>query len=697
MKRIIYIVPVLLAFISFSCGSTTPVTQQNSKNMTQTDINKMPASQPAPKIKFKKPEVFKLPNGLTVIVVENHKLPRVNASLRLDNPPAQLGKKKGTDDLLSSMLGTGSQSVSKEKFNSRIDFLGANVSLHNGGFYINSLSKYFDEILQLTADQALHPKFSEEEFKTQQEKLIENLKSEEKSTPAAARRVMKKLGYGKHPYGEITLIENVKNITLRDVDNFYREEFIPNRAYLIIVGDVDAEKAKAMAENYFGKWKKIPNLHYPRYPSIKNVEKTEVDFVHMPNAEQTELKFVHRSDVLRRNPDYQKVLLMNSILGGDFNSYLNMTLREEHGWTYGARSRFGTDKYGDLFTASTSVRNSVADSAVVVSMEQINKIINEKVSDTLLYNNKQKYMGNFVLNMEKPSTIANQAYRIFVDNLPEDYYETFLQKIDAVTVDDIQAVARKYLYPDHMRIIVAGNATTTVPGLEKAGYPIKYFDKYGNPARAPKMNQKIPDGVNTSSVIDNYLEAIGVKNKIKNIQSLETVYTTQMQGMELTKTSKAMAPNLSADIMSGMGMVLMKEVFDGTKGYKESRGQKMEFTPEEIKKYKNTPQPFSVIKLKKTGKLDRIESIDGKDFYVIIDTDEGTELFFNTKTGLKEKEVQHKKVQGREMTQPILFSDYKEINGIKFPAKVTIVTGVQNMEFKLKDAKVNTLTKADFK
>jgi len=697
MKRITYILlPVLWAFISFSCGSASKVNQNKSKAMADIDINKMPESKPAPKIHFKKPEVFKLDNGLTVIVVENHKLPRVNASLRFDNQPLRLRDKKGSDNLLSGMLGTGSKNLSKDEFNSRIDFLGANVNLHKGGFNINSLSKYFEEVLKLATDQALHPEFKQEEFKIEQEKLIESLKSDDKSTPSAANRVMKKLAFGAHPYGEITLIDHVKNLSIKDVINYYQKVFKPNHAYLIVVGDVEGQKVNEMAKKYFGNWPKAHPVKGLPLPIIQNPAQTEVDFVHMPNAEQSEIKLAHRSDVRRNNPDYQKVLLMNSILGGDFNSYLNMTLREKHGWTYGARSGFGTDKYGDLFKASTSVRNSVADSVVVVTMEQINKIINEKVNDTLLYNNKQKFMGNFVLSMEKPSTIANQAYRIFVDNLPEDYYETFLQKIDAVTVDDIQEVAKKYLHPDHMRIIIAGNAAKTVPGLKKAGYPVKFYDKYGNPAEAPKMNQKIPAGVSVKNVIDKYLEVTGIKEKLNQIKSLETVYTTQVQGMELTNISKAMAPNLSANIMSGMGMVFGKEVFDGTKGYKESRGQKADMTPEEIEKHKNTPQPFAITGLLKTGKLDRIENINDTDYYVIVDTLDNTEYYFNAQTGFKEKEVKHQKVQGHEMTQPILFSNYREINGIKLPGKVVLKTGVQDMEFKLKDAKINTLTKADF-
>jgi predicted Zn-dependent peptidase len=682
----------------FSCGSTkTEVSNANKtiEKATMDDINKMPESGEAPAIKFAKPKVFKLDNGLTVIVVENHKLPRVNVSFRMDNQPVMLRDKKGSDKLLGNLFGSGSQTVSKDEFNKEIDFFGANVLFFNDGYYINTLSKYFPKVLELTIDQTIHPKFTKEEFISEQEKLIEGLKTADKSTPDAAYRVMTKLGYGKHPYGEITTVDKVKKITLPDVENYYRRNYIPNHAYLIVVGDVNANNVYNLAQKYYADWKKAPEYKGTYIPRIENVAQTEVDFVHMPEAQQTEIRAIHRSDIRRNNPDYQKVLLMNSILGGDFNSYLNMTLREKHAWTYGARSNFGLDKYGDLFIARTSVRNQVADSAVVVILEQLNKIINEKVDDTLLNNNKQKYLGNFVLEMEKPSTIARQAYRIFVDNLPEDYYETFLKKIEQVTADDIQDVAKKYLHPNQMRIIVAGNARTTVPGLKKAGFKINYFDKYGNPVSAPQVNKKTPENISVKDIVERYIKAIGGKDKISKIKSVMTSYETQMQDMTLNNTIKKMAPNKFVNILSSKGMILNKEVFNGKTGYFEMSGHKKPMDEKDIKRFIDNPQPFSVLGLLKTGKLDRMDSFDGNDYYVVVEED-NTEYYFNAKTGLKDKEVSHQEVQGRQMTQTVKFSDYKEYSGIKFPAKITLVTGVKPLEFKLKEVKFNTLTDKDF-
>jgi len=694
MKRIIYALSFFLSLAIVSCGSTKDSVVNKTNTMTS-DYNVMPEAGPAPKITFKKPIVYKLNNGMTIIVVENHKLPRVSASLRMDNPPVALKNKKGTDDLLTSLLGSGSQNMSKDQFNKKIDFYGARVSLYKSGFNINALSKYFPEVLALTADQALNPKFSTEDFKDEKNKLVEGLKMDEKSTPAAARRVTDKLAYGAHAYGESTTIETVKNINLEDVKTYYKNNFIPNNAYLVVVGDVKATDIKEMAEKAFSNWQKATVVN-SEIPVINDVAATEIDFINMPNAEQTELKVVQRSDVRKSSPDYQKVLLMNSILGGDFNSYLNMTLREDHGWTYGARSHFGSGKYGALFTASTSVRNSVADSAVVVTLAQFNKILNEKVDAETLKNTKAKYLGNFVLQMEKPSTIANQAYDVFVNNLPDDYYETFLQKVEAVTVDDVQAVAKKYLNPNKLRVVVAGKASVTVPGLEKAGFKINYFDKDGNPTEKPKMNIKIPEGVTNTTVLDKYFNAIGGKDKVKAIKSVHKKAQAEMKGRVLDFESKSMAPNSTFNSVSMMGMELSKEIFDGTKGYQMVQGQKKDFTPEEIAKKQKTTEPFSIIDLYKTAKLDRIENIDGKNYYVLIDA-EKTEYYFDQETGYLTKQIETREVQGKTMTQVISFEDYKDFEGIKFPSKTIVPMGPMKLEMILKEVKLNTLTPADFK
>ena len=325
-----------------------------------------PKSGPAPKININKPQTFALPNGLKVLVVENHKLPRVSFNLTIDNTPFAEGNKKGVDNLTSSLIGNGSVSVSKDKFNEEIDFLGANINFYSSGASASGLSKYSKRILELLADGALNPNFTQDELDKEKDKLIEGLKTEEKSVTAVASRVEGVLAYGKnHPSGEYVSEETIKNVTLEDVKNQYNSYFVPENAYLVITGDVKLKEVKKAVENLFGNWAKAtaPKL---TYTNPKNVQYTQINFVDMPNAVQSEISVINTVDLKMADADFFPVIIANQVLGGDFNSYLNMNLREAHGWTYGARSSVGFDKnQSSLFKANSQVRNMVTDSAVV--------------------------------------------------------------------------------------------------------------------------------------------------------------------------------------------------------------------------------------------------------------------------------------------------------------------------------------------
>ena len=231
-----------------------------------------PKPGPAPAINIKKPESFTLPNGLKVLVVENHKLPRVSFSLTLDNAPYAEGNKKGVDDLTSSMIGNGSMKTPKDAFNEEIDFLGADINFSASGASANCLSKYSGRILELLADGALNPNFSKEEFDKEKDKLIEGLKTQEKSVAAVAGRVQNVLAYGKnHPFGEFLSETTIKNVTLEDVENNYQTNFVPENAYLVVIGDVKVKDVKKAIEKLFGSWAKAtaPQL---TYTEPKNVQ-----------------------------------------------------------------------------------------------------------------------------------------------------------------------------------------------------------------------------------------------------------------------------------------------------------------------------------------------------------------------------------------------------------------------------------------
>ena len=206
----------------------------------QIDRSKQPKPKPAPKINLTDPNTFELNNGLKVLVVENKKLPRVRIQLDIDNPPVYEGDKASVSSLMASLLGNGSTTIPKDDFNEEVDFLGATISFGSQGAFASSLSKYFPRILELMADAAINPNFTEEEFEKEKAKALTNLKAEEKDVSAIAGQVQAALAYGKNsPKGEFVTEETINNVTLLDVNQFYRKNFVPANAYLIIVGDVE--------------------------------------------------------------------------------------------------------------------------------------------------------------------------------------------------------------------------------------------------------------------------------------------------------------------------------------------------------------------------------------------------------------------------------------------------------------------------
>ena len=425
----------------------------------QAQIIPQPKAGVAPTIKIGKPETFELKNGLKVLVVENHKLPRVTFNLTIDNAPYFEGDKKGVAELTSALIGSGTKTISKAAFNEEVDFLGARINFSTDGASASTLSKFAGRVLELMADGALNPEFTQEEFDKQKAKIIEGLKSEEKDVSAVAARVGDVLTFGKnHPSGEYISEATLNNVTLADVIANYNTYFVPGNAYLIIVGDVKFEDTKKVVEKLFNTWKPAiaPNVSFN---DPKDVQYSQINFIDMPNAVQSEVAVANVSNLKMTDADYFPVLVANQIFGGDFNSYINMNLREAHGWTYGAGSSIRGDKYVSKFEISTQVRNAVTDSTVVEIFKEYKKIRTEKVSDELLASVKAGYVGRFVMQIEKPQTVAGYALKIETQALPTDFYENYIKSINAVTADDVLRVAKKYFLEDNARIIIVGKAT----------------------------------------------------------------------------------------------------------------------------------------------------------------------------------------------------------------------------------------------
>ena len=666
----------------------------------QAQDRSQPKPGPSPTINIKKPETFSLPNGLKVLVVENHKLPRVAFSLTIDNAPYAEGTKKGTEELTSSLIGNGTTKTSKDAFNEEVDFMGADINFSASGASANGLSKYSGRILEMMAEGALMPNFTQDEFDKEKDKLIDGLKTQEKSVTVVAGRVENILAYGKdHPAGEYLSEETIKNVSLADVKDNYRTYFVPEHAYLVIVGDVKTKDVKKMVEKLFSSWVKAtaPRLTYSN-PS--NVQYTQINFVDMPNAVQSEISLINTVNLKMSDADFFPVILANQVYGGDFNSYMNMNLREKHGWTYGARSSVGFDKFMySKFKANAQVRNAVTDSSVVESLKELKRIRTERVTDEMLNSVKAGYIGRFVMQVEKPTTVARYALNIETEGLPADFYENYIKNINAVTPDDILRVANKYMMADNLRIVITGKGSEVLAGLEKLNIPMFYFDKFGNPTEKPAMKKAIPAGVTVKTIIDSYVKAIGGDKAVKAVKSVSYIGSTKIPQapMPLSYNAKTdskgrMMVELS---MAGMGSI-MKQVVNGNTGYMMQQGQKKVLEGDDLKKMQENAILFNetLLSTKAGVKATGIEPMNGSDAYTVVDGD--TTYYFDVKSGLKTAEATTEDKGGKKVTRVTNFNDYRDVKGVKFPFNTIMNVGFE-LDIKMSDVKVNEgVSDADF-
>lgn len=680
-------------FIAFSLLFSYTATQAQNRNM--------PAPGPSPTVNIGKPTSFTLSNGLKVLIVENKKLPRVSYTLTFDVTPYTEDDKKGVSELMGSMLGKGTTKRSKDTFNEEIDFLGAQIRFNSNGAYASGLSKYSDQILELMADGATNPVFTQEELDDTRNRTIEGLKSQEKSASSIASRVENVLAFGaNHPSGEYTTEQTLKNISLNDVSTNYHSYYVPGNAYLVIVGDVDSKKIKKQVQNYFGLWKKAiaPNVSFTE---PKNLQYEQINFVDVPNAVQSEIRVINTVDLRITDKDYYAALLANQILGGGGEGRLFLNLREAHGWTYGAYSSIRASKYTSKFRATTSVRNTVTDSAVVEILNELKKIRNEKVSPEELQLAKAKYIGNFVTETQKPETVASYALNTAINKLPADFYENYIKNINAVTIDEVQAAANKYFLADKVRIVIAGKAQDVLPNLEKTAKKEKlaifYFDKFGKPIEKPQVNRPIPSGVTVTTVLNDYINAIGGIKKLNTVKTLLIADSGTIQGQPIEIKTMFSNDGKYNMVMQSLGQTMMRQTFNGTEGIIQQGPQSMPMPEEIVKELTGRPIFIEEQLLKSGAKLIALENFEGKDVYVI-NLDNKT-YFYDVQTKLKVAERVEKEQNGVKMAAMTYFLKYKDFKGIQFPIETDRELGPGFMlKLLTNDVKINEgVTPNDFK
>lgn len=667
------------------------------------DRSKAPEAGEAPKINIGTPETFTLDNGLKVFVVENHKLPKVSIQLAIDKPLIMEGGKVGVGEMTGEMLNAGTTEKTKAELDEEIDFIGASVSATSSGIFASSLSKHTDKVMGIMSEMLLKPAFPEEELEKSKKRALSNLKSLSTNPEAIAGRVSGVLLYGKnHPYGEVQIADHVNNIEMADCKKYYQDYFRPNISYLVIVGDIKPEDAKKKAEQYFGSWEKrmVPT---EKYETSTDVAGVRVVFVEKPGAVQSVVKVTYPLDLPVGSDDDAAIKIMNGIFGGAFSSRLNMNLREEHGYTYGASGRANSDKYIGYFTAGASVRNEVTDSAVAEIIGEMKTMIDTKVTMDELSRNINFNNGNFALSLESDQTVARFALNIEKYKLPADYYQNYLARLQKVTQEDVQEAAKNYIHPENCIILVVGSSDV-VESLKKfdTDGKIEYYDFNGDVKSGEK--KKLPEGLTAEKVIEDYVlaytQSSNMKDalkKLKKVKDITMISETEVQGMKLNMTVKRKAPGMMMTEMTMSGMTIQKSVFDGTNGGVSGMQGNKAFEGDELEEQKYSSTMHLETKYSELGyklTIKGIEEVNGKDAYLIevVDPKGNVENeYYDVESKLKVFSMStSESPEGESSTITSEMQDYKEVGGFLFPHKLIQNFGPQTIEMDVKEIKLNT-------
>ncbi len=671
----------------------------------QVDRSKAPKASAAPEIKIKDAETFKLDNGLTVVLVENHKRPTVSLQLNVDYVPFNEGAIAGNASIAGQLLSTGTTSRSKEQIDEALDFVGASFNTNSNGLFVSTLTKHQDAVLEIVSDVLLNPTFPQTELEKIKKQTLSGLKSNKADAGAISANVSRMLRYGKeHPYGEVESEESVSAITRESVQEFYNTYFRPNVSYLVIVGDVNRKQAEALSKKYFGAWAKA-EVPVATLPEVETPEGTQVVFVPKEGAVQSVISITYPVNLKTGSEDAIKASVMNNVLGGGvFQGRLMQNLREDKGFTYGARSSLSSDKYVGYFAAGANVRNEVTDSSVTEFMYELNRLRDEPVAAEDLSLTLNSMNGAFARGLESSQSIARFALNTIKYNLPKDYYKNYLSKLSTVSPADIQEMAAKFILPDNAYIFVVGN-------LEVAE-SLKQFDadgeitflNYKGEVEEPNTMKPAPADVTVEKIFNDYLFAFtqssDMKTALKKMKKLKDVTikgSADLGQAVLDINTYKKAPGKYAMAVLYGGAEVQKQKFNGVSGksINMQTGAK-DMDEDEIAEMKVQAQfvpETSYATMGYTTALLGVDNVNGSEAYVVEVTSpkgEASKTYYDVKSHLKVKNVATGEAPtGEKFTSITELKNYKDQDGYMFPW-TTQISGAQDLTIEVKEVLVNS-------
>lgn len=484
--RRIVVAVALVTFILSTLGSAQ-VQPPGQESPTQGVVKKgkVPVSNQIVKITLPKPVEADLPNGLHLVVLEDHRLPQINFQILIPGAGGYYdpADHQGLAQFTAALMREGTTTRTSEQLSQQLEVMAATLTVGAGSSGLEAtvngscLSDHIDGLLDITADVLLHPSFVDEELTRYKLRTRTGL-IQQRSNPAfLAQEMFQRVVYGTHPASRISPTAAALDNTTRDgLAEFHRARYVPDRAAMAISGDISMAEARRLVEANLGAWKKA-GAAAGTVSEPAPISGSRIYFIARPNSVQTNL-IVGGQGLERTSPDYDKVQVMNRILGGGPTGRLFIHLREEKGYTYGIGSGFSAPIYRGDWSASTSVRTEVTDPALRDLLAEIAQMRDVPVSDEELADAKRAMIASFALSLESPATLLNYHVTRWRFKLSADYWDRYAERVNAVTKADVQAMAKRYLATAGQQIVAVGDPTKVAEVLKKLG-EVETYDADG--------------------------------------------------------------------------------------------------------------------------------------------------------------------------------------------------------------------------
>lgn len=471
-------------------GAQTPTTTKGAVIKGKAPVNKNLL-----KVKLPKAQEATLKNGLHVVVLEsNHKLPLFSMEMVVlsggFSDPADM---RGLANATATLLREGTAKRTSRELAEQLDTIGATLNANSGvssfqtSITTSGLTDSLDQILDLFAEVIRTPKFPTDEVERYKSRTISQQPLLRGQPQFLAQERLSQAIYGTHPASMVVApVDALKKITSADLARFHDQNYVPNNATLFIAGDVTLAQLLPKLERVFGDWQR-GTVQPPSLPAVPTQAATRIYLINRPGSVQT-VYLIGSLGIQRTDADYVAMAVMNRILGTGPSSRLFLNIREDKGYTYSVGSSFNAGRYRGTFTAQSPVRTEVTEGTIREFMNEFKRIRDEAVSPTELDNAQRAIIGNFALALENPQGRLQNIITQKLYNLPANYWDTYPQKVEAITAADIQRVAQKYIDINHLQIVAVGDASKTREILAKFG-TVEEYDSDGKPVRTAATKQ----------------------------------------------------------------------------------------------------------------------------------------------------------------------------------------------------------------